>query len=276
LPSSYARTLRQVINDSLRLCNDYQGDGKNGKTWTWLEVRREAQGLLLDLVRRTGILKDTQVIPLTEDDQVYDLPSDCIRLTRVNIHGYSGFILLPRQMSEDDLVGRTQDESGYPTRFFRDILPPGQIGVHPIPNQDGSSFTRDSNTGLLRQIKDADGNYIEYDANRPLRRISGVPFTRRGRGRIIREVISPYGNIQVTFIRVPDLWVKPAAYPDSDIPEYIHKDLKYGIAARLLMGSKKKIHILKRKRFGLKWRTVIGNLQRHTEYKGPMQEAYPI
>lgn len=276
MPTNYARDLREVINETLRLVNDYQGDGKNGKTWAWTEVRKEAQSLLLDLVRKTGILKNTQVIPLLKDQQVYDLPPDCIRLLRVNIHGYGGWVLLPREASEYDLMGSPQDESGDPGNFFRDILPPGQIGVNPIPNRDGSTFTRDSTTGLLREIRDADGNTIDFDANRPLRRIKGVPFTRSGTGRLIREVISPYGNLQVTYVRAPAKWEKPNSYPDADIPEYIHKDLKYGVAARVLAGSRKPLHLLKRKRFLMKWQAVERNLQRRTEHKGPMAGAYPI
>ena len=274
--SPYAKTLRMVVNDTFRFVNDFRGDGKDGFVWSWSELASRANELILDLVRETGILRDTQTIILEEDLNIYDLPPDCIRPLRFMIHGLQGSLILPRTMSELDLVGQQMNVEGDPYYFIKDLLGPDQICFFPTPYRDGSSFTRDSPTGLLRQIKDAEGNYITYDANLPLRRITGVPFTRRGDGRIIREVISPYGNIQVTFIRAPSFWTNPEGYPDSDIPDWIHKDLKYGVSEKVLVTSKLPLHKFKLPVAREKWLAAKWKLQRNIEYVGPLVGCEPV
>ena len=270
MPSLYAKTLSQVVNDTLRYCNDYRGEEENGFTWLRSEVIARANDLLLELVQKTGILRDTQTIPLKKDINIYDLPPDCIRPLRFMIHGLGGNIVLPRTMSELDLQGQPLAVKGDPYYFLRDHLAPSQVAFFPTPYRTGSTFTRDSDYGLLRQIKDADGNLLPFDANLPLRRIRGVPFVRRGNGGIIREVISTYGNMQVTFVRAPEKWGDPEKYPDSDIPDWIHPHLKYGVAEKVLISSKRPLHALKLQRAVLKWAAARFELQRHCDYLGPM------
>ena len=275
MSSAYAKTLRQVVNDTFRYCNDYRGDGTNGFSWLWSEVAARANDLLLELVQKTGILRDTQTIHLIEGTNIYDLPPDCIRPLRFMIHGLGGAIVLPRTVSELDLQGQPLAIEGDPYYFLRDHLGPSQVAFFPTPWRDGSTFTRDSDYGLLRGIEDADG-YLPFDANKPLRRIRGVPFVRRGDGRIIREVISTYGNIQVTFVRAPERWLDPEKYPDSDIPDWIHPHLKYGVAEKVLVSSKKPLHALKLQRATLKWASARFELQRHCEHLGPMVGMEPV
>lgn len=270
MENQYKRTVLQILDDTFRLCNDFRASGSDGRQWSWDEAVDALKDTVLDLVRRTGILKDSRVIPLEDATAVYDLPGDCLRILRVGIHGLAGSVVLPTSMAEYDYRRTGMSAEGFPRQFFRDNLNFNQIGFYPAPAQSGSSFTRDSDYGLLRQITDEDGNAMTYDDNLALRRIGGVPFTRTGDGRIIREVISPYGNIFLTFVRAPEFPDQPNQYIDADIPAYIHKDLKYGAADRLMAGSRKRLHELKRKKFGPKWTGIIKDIQRNCEHKGPL------
>jgi len=270
MPSAYARTIRQIINDTLRLCGDYQGDGQDGMQWLWTEMLRELKDTALEFVRRTGMLKEYRIITLSNGTAIYDLPGDCVRILRVGIHGLSGTIVLPRSMAEYDYMQSAPSDRGYPREFFKDNLQPHQIGFWPTPNSSGSTFTRDSDYGLLRRVVDENGNELTYAGNDALRRISGVPFVRSGRGNIIREVISPYGNILLLFVRAPEFPELPDQYIDDDIPDFYHKDFKYGVACRLMRGSRKKIHAMKLKKFQPVWDRTIKQAQRYSEHKGPM------
>lgn len=273
--SAYARTLTHVVASTLRFCNDYRGDNTDGFLWKWSETASRANDLVLDLVRRTGILRDTKTIVLEEDVNVYDLPPDCIRPLRFMVHGLQGSLILPRTMAELDLVGQPMNVEGDPYYFMADHLTWGQIAFFPTPYRDGSTFTRDSDYGLLRQVRDADGN-LPFDDNRPLRRIRGVPFVRGGDGQIIRELISPYGNVQVTYVRAPARWTDPNSYPDPDIPEFIHPFLKYGVSETILRSSKKPLHAIKLPIAKKKWNDAVLTLQRHCEYQGSTKGLEPI
>ena len=277
MPSPYARTLLQVIDDALRLCNDYQSSGSDGWAFTWSEARRCTQDMLLEMVRRTGVLKDSRVIFLQEDVQVYDLPPECIRILRVGINNRTGTVLVPTSIAERDYEALARSSEGEPNRFYRDhTLAPNQVGFIPTPGRDGSSFTRDTDYGLLRRIVGEDGGALPFDANLALRRVSGIPFSRSGSGRIIRELISLYGNAYVTYVRAPEKWDRPQTYPDPDLPTYIHKDMKYGTAERLLRGSKSRAHQFKQKLFSVIWEGVILTMQRLSEHQGPNAGAKPL
>jgi hypothetical protein len=273
MASPYARTVLQILDDSLRLCNDFRASGSGGKKWSWEEAEAALKDTVLDMVRRTGVLKAVRVLPLKKDVAIYDLFGDCIRILRVGIHGLSGTVVLPRSMAEYDRAGCGMVEEGFPRDFFKDNIDSGKIGFYPTPSAAGSSFTRDSDYGLLRRVVDEDGNVLPFDDNLALRRISGVPFTRTGDGQIIREIISPYGNIMLTFVRAPEFPDLPNQYIDSEIPEYTHKDLKYGVADRLLTGSRLRVHQVKKKKFGPKWYGVVKDLQHNAEHKGPLDDT---
>lgn len=273
MPSAYSKTVRQMGDAALRLLGDYQGSGKNGRQWTWIEVERALKDTVFALAAATGILKKVQTIQLEENVAVYDLPDDCIRVLRVGIHGLSGRVVLPASMAEYDYQSQDTAATGFPTQFFRDILSPNQIGFYPMPSRAGSSFTRDSAYGLLRRLTDGDGNALPLDANRPLRQIRGVPFRRSGTGYVIRDVISTYGNVQVVYVRAPDFPTNPSETIDSEIPDYVHKDIPYGACLRLMAGSRKGIHRVKMRRFILKWNNALFDLRRRCEHKGPLDAA---
>ncbi len=270
MASEYAKTLRQVINETLKFCGDYVLDGADGKEYTYEEAKTKINDLLIDLVKSTGILRKTSMIYLQEDVNVYNLPLDCLLPLRVNINGINGTIVFPRSLAEMDMIGNTIATKGDPYYFLRDYLPLGQIAFFPTPSRDGSSMTRDDEYGLLRRIVDEDGNNLTYDANYALRRIGGVPFTVSGDGRVVREVVPSIGNIQISYIRVPDRWVKPDGYMDPDIPDWIYKDIKYGAAWMLLQNNRTRLGIIKKQRAFSKWNASILGIRQMIEDTGPM------
>lgn len=275
MASAYAKTVRTIVNDTFRICGDYCGDGQDGKYWLWDEVHAAVKDAVFNLVRSTGILKESTVIALQENIAVYDLPPNCIRVLRVGIHGLSGKVVLPRSQAEYDYKQQNMAAQGFPYEFFRDILSPGQIGVYPTPDRSGSSFSRDSEYGLLRQLTDAAGNSLPFDDNRALRRVAGVPFVRSGTGNIIREIFSPYGNLFLTFVRTPAFPSNPDQHIDSDIPEYIHKDIKYGAAEMLLRVKRTKIAEIKLKKYSFKWKQACTQIKNLTSYKGVNDNMTP-
>ena len=239
-------------------------------------MRGIANEKMLELIKLSGALKAVQTIPLEEDVNICDLPPDCIMPLRFSMHGIDGYVLTHKSISELDILGGSRTTEGDPYTFYREFLEPNQVGVMPIPSRDGSTFIRSYTTGLLRQIKDADG-YIPFDDNKPLRRITGVPFQRSGTGQIIREVISPFGNLVVHYIRAPKIiGTNEMEYPDSAIPEIVHHRIRYGVAYELLKGSKKKVHKLKQQAFGMKWLATIKRLKRIVESVGPTSELRPL
>lgn len=269
--TSYAKTFNVIVSATARICGDSMTGGSNGRIWTWNEVADEVNRAVLSAVDSAGGLRASAVIPLLEDVNVYDLPSDCLRLTRVNMHGLEGWVVMPTSITEIDLIGGTRAATGDALQFFREFLEPDQIGVLPIPYQTGSTSSRDSSFGLLRQIKDADGNKIPFDATvGGLRRIRGVPFERTGDGRIVREVISPYGNLYISYIRSPSIMTRFTDYPDEDLPEWFHGHIRYGAAAMLLRYRRKKIDQLRAKLFGARWRNACLKLQGRLQGEGPM------
>jgi hypothetical protein len=271
--TGYARTLKQITDATYRLCGDVSPLGRYGRIWHLNEVVDAINRAVLGAVDYVGGLRASRVIPLTEDVNIYDLPGDCLRLTRVNIHGLEGMVLLPVSITELDLAGTTREATGDPWNFYREFLEPDQIGVLPIPFQDGSSFTRDHTHGQLRQVKDADGVLLPYDANAALRRVRGVPFQRTGDGRIVREIISPYGNLQVSYIKSPIMMDAGEDYPDPGVPEWIHKDIKYGAAVSLLRPRRNKLDQIRCKRFDRKWLKALMRWQKLIEHQGPMASS---
>jgi len=275
--TSYAKTFSQIIGATQRLCGDIRPTGHYGLVWTWAEVADAVNRAILTAVDLAGGLRAGAVIPLEEGVNVYNLPGDCLRLTRVNMHGLEGYVILPTTITEIDLIGGARAATGDPVQFFRELLRQDQIGVLPIPFQDGSTFSRDSDYGLLRGVSDEDGNRLPFDGTTGgLRRISGIPFQRTGDGRIIREVISPYGNLGISYIKSPRLMKLPADYPDEDIPEWFHKDIRYGAASQLLRYRRNKLDQARFKLCSGRWLRACMKFKTRIQQQGPMsQEATP-
>ena len=269
--TSYAKKFETIIGETRIICGDLLPDGKAGRVWHRSEVAGAVNRAVLDAIDLAGGLRASSVIPLTEDVNVYDLPTDCFRLTRVSMHGLEGYVVLPTTITEIDLIGGTRAATGDPVQFFREFLDQDQIGVLPIPYRTGSSFSRDSDYGLMREIGDADGNLLPFNATTGgLRRIAGIPFQRTGDGRIIREIISPYGNLVVDYIKSPKIMVRPDDYPDEDIPEWFHKDVRYGAAIALLRYRRNKLDQARLKLFGARWLRACMKFKTRIQHQGPM------
>lgn len=272
----YEKNLRQIVNLTLRLVNDYRGDFKNGKSFTVQEVTAAVNDYLLELVMATGAIKSIGLIVPTEDTQVYNLPADCLRPLQLKLNGMEGTLILPKQVSQFDYERMPISDTGDPVHFFRDkALAYNQIGFHPTPGTDGSTFTRDSDSGLLRRVSDGTNN-LTYDANRPLRRVTGVPVSYTGDGQIARRLSSTEGNILIHYVRNPARMEKSGDYPDSDFPTWTHKDMKWGAAEYLLRGSRIKIHILKRAICMKKSRELKFKLQERIQSTGQNESARPF
>ena len=287
--TSYARTLSQIVNETYRICGDVIPGGiAYGQTWRWAEVASSVNQATLEAVDRAGALREAgAIIPLYVGINVYNLPVDCVRLLRVGLHGYNGWVVMPMSVTEMDLIGADMCAWGIPLRFFREFLAPNQIGVYPAPGQDEigadgialGRFTRDSPYGLLREIRDADGHVLPYDANHALRQIRGVPFMRRGDGQIIREILSTGGTAQVAnlvihYVRTPAWMVEYGDYPDYELPEWFHHNIKYGAASILLRYQRNKLDQFRAQRFKRKWQMSLLKLQHWIEHQGPMNASF--
>jgi hypothetical protein len=274
MQASYSKTLAAIVDDTLRICSDFRGVGRDGLRWSRRQVTAAVNDAALDLVAETGVLKDARTIRLRAGAGVYDLPPDCLRLLRVGIDGALGKVVLPSVLAQVDLDGGAASARGKPVEFFRELLAPDQIGVLPVPAEDGPGPV--TGEGIVRQIRDADGRFIPFDAGRPLRRLRGVPFRRSGGPGVVREVISEAGNLHVNFVRYPRKLEAPDDLPDSEFPAHVPKELKYGAALRLLVGSGPPLHGIKRERFTDRWRDLASGLQRSLECRGPLEGAQPL
>jgi len=271
---TYEKNLRQLVNLTLRLVNDYRGDYKNGKSFTVAEVITAVNDAILELVISTGVLKNVSLIIPTEDVQVYTLPADCLRPIQLKFNGLEGTLLLPKQVSQYDYERDPISDVGDPVTFYRDKgLAYNQIGFVPIPGEDGSQAATAS-AGLLRRVSDGTDN-LTYDANRALRRVTGAPIEYGGSGRIVRGLASNEGNIQVHYVRNPALMAKAKDYPDTDLPTWIHKDIKFGAGRRLLRGSRVKIHAIKGVVCTNKWQMLKFRLMELTQETGPLTAGRP-
>lgn len=274
----YQRSLTEITDDTLRLLRDYRGTGADGKFFTWQEVLTRVKRTVRDMVVSTGVLKGIRSIIIQEGVYVYSLPNDCIRLLRASVNGLDGRVILPVSRGESDYKRSSLPTTeGTPETFFRDILPPDKIGFVPGAALDGSTFSRDSLYGLIRQITDGSSN-LPYDSDQALRDVDNIDIRllRSGDGYIIRDLLNPFGNIQVTYVRIPEIPEDPNGFIDSEIPEFVHKDIKYGATLDLLRSQPGQFETSKRQYFEIKWYNVLRMLQRHAEHKGILDHARPV
>lgn len=275
MPSYYARTVAQILDGALRLCLDFRLSGGDGRIWRYAEVLDELNFTLTDLAKNTGILRDVGIIPIVADTNVYDLPADCIRPLRFALSGMDGTVLSPSTLTYYDLKREARTTEGDPTEFYREFLNHNQVGFFPIPSTAGNTSTNDTNHGLLRKIVDDDG-VVPFDASGPLRRIKGTPLVIEGTDDVIRQVVEPDGNIEVWYVRIPYKLTRQDQYPDPGFPEFIHMWLRYGVAARMCMYSRKKVHAEKLQRFSLIWRMAVNRVKRISRWQGPINEVRPL
>lgn len=276
MPSPYtqfARTLSQIIDDTLRLCGDFREAGSPGRRWDRGEVEVVLKHAILELARNTGVLKDTAVIELEEDVTVYSLPDECMRLLRVSFGGKNGYVLFPTSITEVDLVCGALHGTGAAMTYFREFLSPDEIGILPAPSADGSAFTGAGThpEGFLRDVTDEDGDDATItNSPRPIRRMDGERFRRSGpdASGFLRDVKSRENNVEIDFIRYPR---ENGKYPDQSIPEWIHPKLKYLVAFRLLSGAKGKVDRHRKLRYRTIWNYWMEKFSEMYDSAGPME-----
>lgn len=69
------------------------------------------------------------------------------------------------------------------------------------------------------------------------------------------------GDLYVHYERKPTRMSARGDYPDSGLPEWVHKDIQYGAAAHLLRNRRTKLAQEKFKRFAGKWQSVVNTLK---------------
>ncbi|MEM5787632.1 MAG: hypothetical protein AAGU11_09955 [Syntrophobacteraceae bacterium] len=261
----YARNLAQIIDGTLRLCGDFVRPGGNGRKYARDEITSVANDALLNTVRDLGLLKEWGIIQLTKDIAIYQLPPDCLRPLRLCYHGTSrAYIVLPASLNQIDLYGGTMTATGSLTSFFRDHLAYNQIAVLPVPSASGSATTASPDTyGLLRG---ATGDIAIDPGSGALRSVGGMDqFIRMGSGSIVRGIASPDGNIEINYLRSPRKMILEDDYPDEDIPDWIHPDLKFLIAAKILAYKRDRISRVKAGAFANKWLARSGDFRKWIE-----------
>lgn len=130
----FQRTLGEAIDDTLKVCNDYRGTGLDGLRWTRTEVKHAIRSLYMDFVRTTASAKGSTTITLVEDQNVYDLPDDCLFPIRItSSFGTSAYIMTSGAVKDLDTVGYPINAGGTPYSHFRDTLRHNEIGVWPMP-----------------------------------------------------------------------------------------------------------------------------------------------
>jgi hypothetical protein len=90
------------------------------------------------------------------------------------------------------------------------------------------------------------------------------------------DPVTEEGNVIVTYVCAPAAWTTNGNNPDAGIPEWIHKDLKYGLAEMILPMSDKPLHVQKLDRARKKWAKAVADLQIWIGHQGPMVGVQPI
>jgi hypothetical protein len=130
---SYTKTVGTIITEALRLLNDTDEFYFTHA----VEGLRAYNKMLFNLVKETGILRDTADIVLVEDQAVYDWPTEAIRLIRLRCKDSTDAtyrVILPVEEREVIFgIGITRYE-GSPYEFYREGIGPREIGFIPTPS----------------------------------------------------------------------------------------------------------------------------------------------
>lgn len=250
MPAWYARTLGQIVDDTLRLCVDFRGAGQDGRVWTRSEVIEAVNSVVLNQVKKTAPLKTSAIIQLQEGISVYDLPIDCILPLRF-VFGSSSTVetlMTPKSRTEFDLVGQQLNMEGVPSSFTNEFVEVRKFVVSPAPQR-----------GSLDVVVAEDGELVIVDDEYL---ISGQPPL--------------LDNVKVYYVRSPSLLSNESSYPDSAFPEFAHHWIKYGAAQELMRHSRKPLHQKKSVVFYKKWIAASMRLSSIMVKSGPMDDLRPL
>lgn len=232
---SYDRTLRRIIDDTLRLCGDFRGSGRDGRKHAWTEVRDAVTACLLQVGSETGLTRGIRVIQLVAGQSIYDLPEDCLGVVSVTLHGLSsGVVVFPYALRDLDYMGVSTAAAGTPAAYYRETLASNQIAVVPVAGKTGSGFTVEGEGTALVSVADEDGDRLAYDEDVPLAAVGGdVSFYAAGDGGILSALWPADGNLVIVYHRVPDCPVSGSDEVDVRVPYPLVKAIKFGAALRL-------------------------------------------
>ena len=166
MASPYARTLLQIVDDTLRLCNDFESSGASGRMFTRAEAIERINDVVLEMASTASMLKATTIIRLVADTNVYDMPDDFIRFLRItllNDEGEESWVVLPRGAERVVLTGIIKDGSSLPDQFFQDTLNENQLGIWPIVETSGD-VAEDAGNLRVRYLKKPDVMTLESDS----------------------------------------------------------------------------------------------------------------
>jgi hypothetical protein len=141
--ATHALLLKDIINQTLRMAQDYFGVGYiAGRTWTRAQVIIAINQALLEWCRITGFLRKEDTVALTEDTKVYDFPDDCLQLLSIAFYSDNArsWIGEPVSLVSRDLAGYLITGSSVPIRFFLDYLPYSQFGWQPNVSDDYTAY----------------------------------------------------------------------------------------------------------------------------------------
>ena len=176
----YAKTLGQIVDDTLRLCGDFVASGAHGRHFSWDEIATAVNDCLLLICRELGFLKTWGLVNMVAGSAIYNFPPDCERPIRMLIRGTRSFVIWPASIDQIDLYGGYLRATGTVSNFFRRYLAYNQFAVIPVPLNSGDTWTANpSSLGIPRYVVGADGLQMQQSGQGALRYVGGMPVTSR-------------------------------------------------------------------------------------------------
>ena len=281
MAGGYSWTLRNIISKAQRLANDYRGEWADGERVTLAEMITHVNDVLLDLAKNTQALKAIGYVPLSEGTYIYTLPENCLRLQRLSLSGFDGAVLTPLSMAPFELSGGTMQGEGEPTHWFREKLAWNQVGIFPpsgaIPD-DAFTVAMEQADGIIRRVYEAGGSdYIPFDGNEALRGFDEETVeVIAGEGNILIDFYEADAAMLLVYARAPLPMTAQNDTPDGGFPIWMHKEVPYAVAIRLMDGRDDALSALKKKVFEARWKEVRDKIIRHQGSIASTLEVSPL
>lgn len=281
MAGGYSWTLKNIISKAQRLANDYRGEWADGERVTLSEMVTHVNDVLLDLSRATRCLKAIGYVPLEAGVYVYTLPENCLALLRLNLSGFDGEVLFPLSVTPLEMTGASPSGSGSPAYWFRDRLAWNQIGIFPpsgaIPD-DAFTVAMEQADGIIRRVYEAGGtDYIPFDGDEALRGFDGETVNvMSGEGNILVDFYEAEAAMLLCYARTPVPLTAQNDSPDGGLPIWLHKEIPYAAACKVLENRTDEVAALKKKIFEARWKEITARLIRHQGTIASVSEVSPL
>lgn len=276
----WRRTVRQMVDDTLRLVGDFRGSGLPGKRHAWDEARDAVRDTVMDFARDSWALRDICLVPVVAGVSTYDLPAKCLEVVAFSLSGVvEGRVIFPSaamSMRVYDYAGARVDVSGTPESVFRNALPFNQFGIFPTPSVTGATFSQAEWDGVLATVSEADGGQVVYESEDTLVGVTGVPYLSAGDDPVVSELWPTLGDVVLVYIREPLFPDTPDGYIDAAIPPSFHKDVKYGAAARLLRRENTLSSDRRADYFFARFRDAVAGHRNRAARRGAVDDVRPL